>query len=333
LGQMVKTGSGTLILASTNRINNATTAAMVLLEGTLVVTNTGTLGSSSPTADSFFAMNDGVLDLGTTTQVVNRFGINAGTVSNGTISNSGTYNLVGGGAISANLTGAAANLSKTGAGTVTLSGANTYGGGTAISEGSLVIAQSNFTGTITAASITVQLSSTPATGAAFQILPGSLAGSYPAPSVTPLAAGQTASFDLATGVLSITAAGGSYDSWASGYGLDPATDGAPAADPDGDGFSNNSEFAFGTVPTTATPALLSTSTSGGNLTVSWMERDSELEYTVQSTTSLTVDFAADPSILPATSGSQVGVPAGYTRKQFTVSASGKKFFRVRATGN
>lgn len=40
-----------------------------------------------------------------------------------------------------------------------------------------------------------------------------------------------------------------YDAWASSYGLDPATDGAPSADPDGDLQPNSVEFALGGDPT------------------------------------------------------------------------------------
>ncbi|WP_353566395.1 beta strand repeat-containing protein [Haloferula sargassicola] len=40
-----------------------------------------------------------------------------------------------------------------------------------------------------------------------------------------------------------------YDTWAASFGLNPATDGAIGADPDGDGQPNNIEFGFGGDPT------------------------------------------------------------------------------------
>lgn len=44
--------------------------------------------------------------------------------------------------------------------------------------------------------------------------------------------------------------------WADAYGLDPLADGAPDADPDGDGFSNRLEFGFGLSPVAAsTPSI------------------------------------------------------------------------------
>jgi hypothetical protein len=42
-----------------------------------------------------------------------------------------------------------------------------------------------------------------------------------------------------------------YDTWASSFGLDPATDGAPTADPDGDGQNNLFEFTAGVEPNDA----------------------------------------------------------------------------------
>ena len=42
-----------------------------------------------------------------------------------------------------------------------------------------------------------------------------------------------------------------YDTWASSFDLDPATDGAPTADPDGDGQNNLFEFIAGVLPNDA----------------------------------------------------------------------------------
>jgi hypothetical protein len=129
-----------------------------------------------------------------------------------------------------------------------------------------------------------------------------------------------------------------YNSWASGFGLDPAvttgpTAGAPTADPDGDSFNNQQEYAFGTNPTVGSPSLLSTQSSGGNLIVRWLER-AGVTYTPQSTANLaTTAFGPDAGITVVAGPTDPAPPAGYTRKQFTVPASGQKFYRVTATSN
>jgi hypothetical protein len=127
-----------------------------------------------------------------------------------------------------------------------------------------------------------------------------------------------------------------YNSWASGFGLDPDVTtgpnaGAPTADPDGDGFNNQQEFAFGTNPTLGSPSLLSTTASGGNLIVRWLER-AGVTYNPQSTANLaTTAFGPDAEISVVAGPADPAPPAGYTRKQFTVPATGNKFYRVTAT--
>jgi hypothetical protein len=123
----------------------------------------------------------------------------------------------------------------------------------------------------------------------------------------------------------------SYNDWAGSYSLNPATDGAPGADPDNDGFLNSSEFAFGTIPTAGSPALLSTATSDGQFVISWLQRtDSPTSYTVQEATDL-VAGSWGPSSAPVRPGSGATPPAGYEWKQISVTPTGKKFYRVSAS--
>lgn len=127
-----------------------------------------------------------------------------------------------------------------------------------------------------------------------------------------------------------------YNSWASDFGLDPAvttgpTAGAPTADPDGDTFTNQQEYAFGTNPTEGTPSLLTTETSGGDLTVQWLQRG-DVTYVPQSTANLaTTPFADDFSVTVVNGPDEPAPPEGYIRRQFTVPATGQKFYRVSAT--
>jgi hypothetical protein len=144
---------------------------------------------------------------------------------------------------------------------------------------------------------------------------------------------DTANYNPVTVSVSVNVTGGdsAYDTWAGSYGLDPATDGAPTADPDGDSFTNAQEYAFGTSPIVANGVLLTTTASGGNLVVTWLER-SDVTYNVQSTSNLAGSaFANDGTVSVVNGPAEPTPPTGYTRKQITVPATGSNFYRVAAT--
>jgi hypothetical protein len=108
------------------------------------------------------------------------------------------------------------------------------------------------------------------------------------------------------------------------------------ADPDGDGYVNDTEFAFDGNPTVPTATLLTTSTSAGNMTVSFIVRNTTpagASYQVQETTNLNAGFVSSNASV-SVSDNQTGilVPDQYQRRQFTVPmADPKKFYRVHAT--
>ena len=83
-------------------------------------------------------VSGGVLDLGATTQIQNGgLTLGGGTIQNGTLSSTGTFGLQSG-AVSAVLAGTG-DVVKNTAGTVTLSGVNTYTGATTINAGTLAL--------------------------------------------------------------------------------------------------------------------------------------------------------------------------------------------------
>lgn len=117
-----------------------------------------------------------------------------------------------------------------------------------------------------------------------------------------------------------------FSRWAANYEL-LLSDGEPWADPDGDGYDNSREFAFGMDPTKPTPALSQTSRSGSDFTVSWLERtDGTMSYSVRGSADLRKWQAASAEV--GTGGSTPAPPEGYLRRQFTVPAAGKNFYRV-----
>ncbi len=144
-GALNKTTAGTVTLAGTNGYSGGTTISA----GTLLLSGAGTLGATSNTT----AMGGGTLDLGGTVQTQAALNQSGGTVQTGTI-HVANYQLTGGtlasdativatktfdmqaGTANGVLTGPGA-LTKTTAGTVVLSGANSYIGNTSISAGIL----------------------------------------------------------------------------------------------------------------------------------------------------------------------------------------------------
>jgi autotransporter-associated beta strand protein len=127
-GALTKTTAGTVTLSGANTYNGGTTVSA----GTLQVSGSGTLGATTGT----LAVSGGTLDLGATTQTTGALTLTGGTIQNGTLDASSFG--VQAGTVSAILGGAGA-LTKTTAGTVTLSGVNTYTGATTINGGTLEV--------------------------------------------------------------------------------------------------------------------------------------------------------------------------------------------------
>ena len=121
-----------------------------------------------------------------------------------------------------------------------------------------------------------------------------------------------------------------------------------SADPDGDGLSNTTEFAFQGDPLSPTASLISVAPAGGNITVTFLARVGNgtiwtggnatghgLDYQIQSSGNLTLGFGTTSDVLNITpAADQTGIQAAdfpYVRWEFQAPISGdKKFYRVRA---
>ena len=141
-------GPGTLVLSGANTYSGGTTISA----GTLQLSGAGTLGAPSGT----LGVSGGVLDLGGTTQTTGALTLSGGTIEDGTLRSSSFGVQVG--TVSAVLAGGG-TLTKSGGGTVVLSGNNIYTGPTNINAGVLDV-----TGSIADSSLTIVASGATLTG-------------------------------------------------------------------------------------------------------------------------------------------------------------------------
>jgi len=143
------------------------------------VVNAGTLllgGYERLLSAGSVELNGGVFNLGGNTQTTAAVTLNAGAISNGTLS--GALYAVLSGDISANLAGSGA-LTKTTTGLVTLSGLNSYSGGTVVNDGTLALGVDNTllsSGAVSVNGGELALGTTSQTVGAFTLSGGAITG-------------------------------------------------------------------------------------------------------------------------------------------------------------
>lgn len=129
-----------------------------------------------------------------------------------------------------------------------------------------------------------------------------------------------------------------YSAWLTNYPTLSNTNGT--ADPDGDGFDNDLEFAFDGNPTFGTASLLTVTQNGSNAVFNFVAstNPASVLYTVQATTNLSTSPWADDIGVTASvtnSANQTNPPIllapEYVRREFSLPATNKSFYRVKAT--
>lgn len=192
--QLVKNGSGTLILGGTNSFGGG----VRLNGGTLTVAADAALGASNGTIN---------LGAGTTLQVTGSFTLNSARAvtldGNATIATDTGATLAFAGSI-----GGSYGLAKSGNGTLSLSGSNTYSGGTTLSAGTLQLAANNTlfaTGALAVNNGTLDIGSTTQTVGALTLSGGTVSstGTINASSVN-VSGGTLAGTVATTGTVSLS---------------------------------------------------------------------------------------------------------------------------------
>jgi hypothetical protein len=120
----------------------------------------------------------------------------------------------------------------------------------------------------------------------------------------------------------------SYSGWVGAWALS-GTNTNRTADPDGDGFDNNKEYAFGGNPTIGTPALLAMAASN----ISFIALSNAMtNYAVQNTTNLSTGPWTNYTVTISNSPNQLEIPlpAYYQRQEFNVPVTPgtNNFYRV-----
>ncbi len=156
-GTLTKVGSGNLSLSNQN-----TMSGVVVNQGTLTLANSAnTLANTAPVT-----VSGGTVAIGANSDTVGVVTLNSGTISGTTGVLTGSAYNVESGLVSARL-GGTGSLTKTTAGTVTLSNTNTYTGSTTVSAGTLEI-----TGSVSSPTFLVDTAATITTSSALNASSG-----------------------------------------------------------------------------------------------------------------------------------------------------------------
>ena len=234
-----------------------------------------------------------------------------------------------------NVGGNPSPLTKTGAGTMLLTAANTYTGTTTVTAGMLGVSGTSIVDThklvIDGGKVDVAIGANEVVGTLYFGSTQQLAGTYGSTSSS--AAHQDDTRFSGTGILTVTTNPyvDPYIAWSSVIANE--ADRVPTADPDGDGFSNLQEYLFGTSPIANTGALTTFESTPSGLIVRWSER-ANTTYILQESSTLADPWTTSAAVITDAADQSSVYSAEYVLKQATIAIDGsRKFVRVQASGN
>jgi autotransporter-associated beta strand protein len=248
---------------------------------------------------------------------------------------SGTLGAVASGSVSGSAMPGSTNgnnfgLTKSGAGTLTLTGANTYAGNTTVSGGTLSLGAQNtgndassltiaasgallgldFTGTDTVAKLFIGTSQKPA-GVYGHSSTGATNGGFGV-------GAMDAYFASDTGTLTVTDSPAAYAMWVTANA--PLTGDDPAGDEDGDGVANVIEFILGgTSATHDTSKLPNVSASNGNVVFSFTRDQASIDGATVVDIEISTDLT-DWTVSHAVPAAATTNPSGVSVQKNTPSA-------------
>ena len=338
--QTLTFGYGVRTLTLTGNNTGANTIAGILKDGATVGGVAGTLslaksgiGSWVLTGANTYSGNTtisaGTLQLGdgTTDGSINN---TSGVTNNGTL----IFNLVGSQTFSKAI-GGTGSLTKTGSGTLILSGANTYAGNTTVTNGTLSMITASLPGSASVAIATGAVLNLNFTGnntvASFQI--NGVAQSSGTWGGLSSSATYKTLLITGTGILNVTSGPSAqpYASWAALY---PNIDTTPTSCPSGDGIPNLVKYALGLNPTVvaANPVTMNQLVVNGS---TYLQLSVNRNPAVNSVLieGLSTGTMADPNSWSANSTvTMTNTPSVFTvRDALPLETNSKRFIRLRFT--
>ena len=220
---------------------------------------------------------------------------------------------------------------------LTLTSNNTYGGATVVNSGTLVCQQSGSLGTggtltIASGGAKVQLDysgthnlTTLTLGGVAQTAPGTYGSS---------SSGATYQYDsyfAGTGTVTVVSQS-DYDLWLGEFTFAPGADTSPTGDPDGDGMTNQQEYAFGLDPTKGSSANPISQPLSNGVFKYTRRKNSGLTYTYHYSTDLVSPWSSFTPVTspPAASSVSSTVEEVTIEVPSALLANPKLFLRVQA---